>query len=148
MEFHLCIRLCVYPLLTAHSSVCAAVNHQFNKGNLFIKLNVKFPKLEDLQPEVLEQLAKILPPSPAVDTSEEVSPPPHALLPCMLSCVSSCCRCLSRGQGLRQRVGASWHWVVFGVEGWKCGREIARDMCGCLSAVAADGEEMCVCVNV
>lgn len=45
--------------------------NQFNKGNLFVKLNVKFPKLDDLEPEVFAQLSKILPPSPAVDTSEE-----------------------------------------------------------------------------
>jgi DnaJ family protein A protein 2 len=45
--------------------------NQFNKGNLFIKLNVKFPKLEDLEPEVFAQLAKILPASPAVTKSEE-----------------------------------------------------------------------------
>jgi len=45
--------------------------NQFNKGNLFIKLNVKFPKMEDMEPQLFAQLAKILPASPAVDTSDE-----------------------------------------------------------------------------
>ena len=45
--------------------------NQFNKGNLFIKLNVKFPRLGELEPEVFAQLAKLLPASPAVDTTEE-----------------------------------------------------------------------------
>jgi len=45
--------------------------NQFNKGNLFIKLNVKFPKLGDLEPEVFEKLAAILPASPKVDAAED-----------------------------------------------------------------------------
>jgi len=52
----------------------ACAGAQFNKGNLFIKLKVKFPKIEDMEPEMFEQLSKLLPASPAVDKTEEVCP--------------------------------------------------------------------------
>jgi len=63
-----CVHLCVLLICVLLMYACV----QFNKGNLFVKLNVKFPKIEDMGPEMFAELAKLLPASPAVDTSEEV----------------------------------------------------------------------------
>ena len=61
----MCIRACILS--------CAGA--QFNKGNLFIRIKVKFPKIEEMEPEVFQQLANLLPASPKVDRAEEVSIP-------------------------------------------------------------------------
>ena len=61
----MCIRACMLSCTGA----------QFNKGNLFIRLKVKFPKIEEMEPEVFQQLANLLPASPKVDRAEEVSIP-------------------------------------------------------------------------
>ena len=64
--------MCVRANACVQMLACAGA--QFNKGNLFIKLKVKFPKIEDMEPEVFEQLSKLLPASPKVDKTEEVCP--------------------------------------------------------------------------
>jgi len=45
--------------------------NQFNKGNLFIRFNVKFPRLQQITPEVLTQIGSLLPAQTNVTIGEE-----------------------------------------------------------------------------
>jgi len=111
-----CVCMCVCVLLICVLLMYACV--QFNKGNLFVKLNVKFPKIEDMGPEMFAELAKLLPASPAVDTSEEVCCSLLQCVPgrCIELCCIAACWCVRRGCRVLQCLVAVCYNRVYAAE--------------------------------